>query len=253
VVDRLTLKDAQNWFEHIAKNSAIEVTVVGDLSLEQAVEMVRKYIGSLPMRTGKFTDLDPLRKLDRHKGPFIKTIEFPGITPTAMVMAGYVGCEETSLDRRPLSVASMILTERMIQRIRVNDNLVYSINCISKPGQGIPGLGEIYASAPTDPKNVDRLADTILEMFKSLADTGPTDQELDTAKKQIANTLETQMKTPGFWISQLSSLDYHHRTLTELRQVPGAFEGFTGKDIRDTLRKYIVPDSEIRLIASPKS
>jgi zinc protease len=253
VLDRLTLEAAQNWFEHIARHSAIEVSVVGDLSLEQAAEMVSKYIGSLPSRTGTFTDLDALRKLDRPNGPYIKTIEFPGITPTAVVMAGYLGCEETSLDRRPLSLASMILTERMIQRIRIKDNLVYSINCTSKPGQGIPGLGEIYASAPTDPKNADRLADTILEMFKSLADTGPTDQELDTAKKQIANVLQTQMKTPGFWIAQLSALKYHRHTLTELRQVPGVFDGFTTKDIQDTLHKYVVPDSEIRLIASPKS
>jgi zinc protease len=251
VVNHLTRDDAQKWFERIARNSAIEVTVVGDLPLDRAEQIVGKYLGSLPNRNGTFADLDSLRKLDRPVGPFIKTVQFPGITPTAMVMAGYVGCEETNLDRRPLSLASMILTERMIQRIRIKDNLVYSINCISKPGQGIPGLGEIYASVPTDPKNAERLADTILEMFKSLADTGPTDQELITARKQIANTLETQMKTPGFWIGQLSSLNYHHRSLMELRQVPSVFESLTTKAVRDALRKYIIPDAEIRLMAVP--
>ncbi len=252
IVNRMTLSDAQNWFEHIARNSAIEVTVVGDIPLNKAVEMVGKYVGSLPDRKGTFNDLNALRKLDRTQGPYIKTIEFPSVTPTAMVLAGYLGCEDTDADRRPLTVASMILTERMIQRIRIKDNLVYSINCNSQPGQGVYGLGQIFAVAPTDPKNADRLAKTIIEMFKTLADTGPTDDELATAKKQIANTLDSQMKTPEFWIAQLSNLNHHHHSLAELKQLPDVFNTFTTLQIRDTLRKYAVPTGEIRLIASPK-
>jgi predicted Zn-dependent peptidase len=214
--------------------------------------MVGKYIGSLPHRKGTFNDLDGLRKLDRPQGPYIKNVEFSSVTPTAMVLAGYLGCEDTNADRRPLTVASMILTERMIQRIRIKDNLVYSISCSSQPGQGIYGLGQIFAAAPTDPKNTDRLADTITEMFKTLADTGPTEEELVTAKKQIANTLDSQMKTPEFWIAQLSSLNYHHHTLAELKQLPDVFDTFTTHEIRDILRKYAVPTGEIRLTAAPK-
>jgi zinc protease len=257
IVNRLTLSDAQNWFDRIARNSAIEVTVVGDIPLDKAVEMVGKYVGSLPDRKGTFNDLDSLRKLDRRKldrsgGPFIKTVEFPSVTPTAMVLAGYLGCEDTDLDRRPLSVASMILTERMIQRIRIKDNLVYSISCNSVPGQGIYGLGQIFAAAPTDPKNTARLADTITEMFKTLADTGPTEEELATAKKQMANILDSQMKTPEFWIAHLSSLNYHHHSLAELKQLPDVFNTFSTIDIRDVLRKYVVATGEIRLTAAPK-
>jgi zinc protease len=253
IINRLTLSDAQNWFDHIARSSAIEVTVVGDLPLDKAVELVGKYLGSLPQRKGTFNDLDALRKLDRPSGPYVKTIEFPSVTPTAMVLAGYLGCEDTDDDRRPLTVASMILTERMIQRIRIKDNLVYSISCNSQPGQGIPGLGQIFTAAPTDPKNTDRLANTIIEMFKTLADTGPTDDELATAKKQIANTLDTQMKNPEFWIAQLSSLNYHHHSLAELKQLPDVFNTFTTMQIRDTLRKYVAPGGEIRLTAAPKA
>jgi zinc protease len=253
IVNRLTLSDAQNWFDRIARNSAIEVTVVGDLPLDKAVDMVGKYVGSLPDRKGTFSDLDSLRKLDRPGGPYIKTVEFTSITPTAMVLAGYLGCEDTDADRRPLSVASMILTDRMIQRIRIKDNLVYSISCNSLPGQGIYGLGQIFAAAPTDPKNTDRLADTISEMFKTLADSGPTEEELSTAKKQMANTLDTQMKTPDFWIAHLSSLNYHHHSLAELCQLPDVFNTFTTLQIRDTLRKYVTPAGEIRLTAVPKS
>jgi zinc protease len=251
-INAATKESAEQWFNHIAKNSAIEVVVVGDIKADDAIDLVARYLGSLPKRSGTFGELDSLRKLNRAAGPFVKTVDFPGVTPMAMVLAGYIGCEELNLDRRPLSLASMILTERMIQRIRIKDNLVYSIGCQNVPGQSIPGLGQIYAAAPTDPKNAERLAATIKELFKSLADAGPTDQEVATAKKQIANVLASQMKEPGFWIIQLSNLQYHHRSLAELEQIPGVFQVFTADQIRDTLRKYVTDQEEIRIESIPQ-
>jgi zinc protease len=253
MVNHVAPAAAQKWFNRIAGHSAIEVAIVGDMPAKQAIELIGRYLGSLPRRTGTFNDLDSLRKLDRSAGPFTKTVQFSGVTPKAVVLAGFVGCGELNLDRRPLAVAATILTDRMIERIRVEDNLVYSINCTSTPGQGIPGLGQIVASAPTDPKNADRLAATIIEMIKALADLGPTDLELETAKNQVSNTLDTQMKEAGFWLAQLSQLDYHKHKLEELHQIPGVFQTFAIHDIRDVLSKYAVDQGEIRLAAIPKS
>jgi zinc protease len=253
VVNRLQREEAEQWFTRIARNAAIEVVVVGDMQSDRAIELIGRYLGSLPKRTGTFTDLDSLRKLDRKPGPFAKTVEFSAVTPAAIVLAGYVGCDESNLDRRPLAMGCAILTERMIQRIRMKDNLVYSIRCSSTPGQGLPGMGEIVAAAPTDPKNADRLASTILEMMQSFADTGPTEQEMATAKKQIANTLQTQMKDPGFWIAQLAEFQYHRHSLAELKQVPAIFETFTADDIRNVFKKYVNDGGQIRLEAVPQS
>lgn len=252
-VKRLNREEAEQWFNRVAKNAAIEITVVGDLPKDQAMELVAKYVGSLPKRSGTFTDLDNLRKLNRPAGPFVKTIQFEGITPTAIVMAGYVGCEETSLDRRPLSMASMILSDRMVERIRVKDNLVYSIGCMNRPASGMPGLGQFFAAAPTDPKNAERLSATVIELIQAMAQDGPTDQEMNTARKQIINTLTTQMKEPDFWITQLGTTVYHHRDLNDLHSVPDVYNTYTAELVRDTLRKYATPAGEFRLASVPKT
>ena len=252
VIHGLQRDAAQQWFDQIAQHAAIEVAVVGDISSDRAVELIGQYLGSLPKRTGTFDDLDSLRKLNRATGPFTKTVEFPGTTPTAIALAGYVTCGENSLDRRPLALASMILTERMIQRIRMKDNLVYSIACQSQPGRGVPELGQISASAPTDPKNAGRLAATILELFKSLADTGPTQQELDTAKKQMATRFASELKEPSFWLGQLAQLTYHKHNLAELKELPDVYDTFTTDQVRDVLRKYVNPQHEISLTAVPQ-
>jgi zinc protease len=166
-------------------------------------------------------------------------------------MAGFVGCDEHDADRRPLSLASLILTDRMVQRIRFDQQIVYSIRCSSSTGVGLPGTGLISASAPTDPKNADRLADLILSLIKDFAANGPSDDELATARKQMANQLGTQMKDPKFWLAQLSELEYHHRSLDELKQLPGIYDTFTTADVRDAVRKYATQDRLIRLIVLP--
>jgi zinc protease len=250
-VNRQQRDSAQAWFKRIASHSAIEVAVVGDIQLKDCIDLIGKYIGSLPKREGTFAELNTLRTIKRDAGPFVKTVHFKGITPKAMVVAGYVGCNELDPDRRPLALAGRMLTERMIQRIRIQDRLVYSIQCQSAPGKAIPGLGMFFASAPTDPQNAGKLAEAIQEMLKTFAQDGPSEDELATAKKQIANQFDSQMKEPEFWIVQIGEMTYRGRPLEDLKQIPGIFQTFTADQVRDAARKYVKEAGGIRLEAIP--
>jgi zinc protease len=251
IVNRQQRDSAQAWFRRIASHSAIEVAVVGDIQLDDCIGLIAKYIGSLPKREGTFAELNSLRTLKRDAGPFVKTVHFKGITPKALVMAGYVGCNELDPDRRPLTLAGRVLSERMIQRIRMQDRLVYSIQCQSSPGRGIPGMGLFFASAPTDPQNAGKLAAMIQEMLKTFAHDGPSEDELATAKRQIANQLDSQMKEPEFWIVQIGEMTYRGRSLDDIKQIPTVFQTFTVDQVRDVARKYVKDDGGINLEAIP--
>ena len=243
---------AEAWFKHIADNAAIEVAVTGDIQLPAAVDLVGKYIGSLPKRADDFTYLDRLRKLHRGPGPFAKTVHFQAVTPKALVLSGFIGCDELDPDRRPLTLASLILTERMINRIRFQEQLVYSIQCLSTPGRSIPGLGTISAGTATDPKNADKLGETIVAMFKAFAADGPTQDELTAAKKQVANQFVAHINDPAFWITQIGDMNYRHRPLSDLREIPGIYQTFTVEQVRDAMRKCVSDDRLIRIEAIPE-
>ena len=244
---------AQAWFKRIAENAAMEVTVVGDVSADDATSLVGKFLGSLPDRAGKFTDLDALRHVTRGPGPLQKSIHYQGVEPKAVVKAGFIGCDELDPERRPLALASLILTERMIQRIRFDQQLVYSINCTSVPSHGLPGTGMISASAPTDPHNADRLGNMILSIIKELGDKAPSQDELATAKKQMANQFASQMIEPAFWIAQVSELNYHHRSLDQLKQVPGIYQTYTADEVQNAVRKYATDDRLVCIKVLPAS
>jgi zinc protease len=251
-VEKLDVKKGQAWLEHLVAGRPIEAAVVGDISLEDALKLTSRYLGSLPAKEPCLERLSGLRKLKRGPGPFAKTVQFESVTPKAMVMAGCTSCDDReTLDRRLFVMASRILSDRMIKKIREEERLVYGIGCDNQPGEAIPGLGMFTAVGVTDPEKSEKLAGMILDMLKDFADNGPTDEEVTTAKKQLANTLDTSLKEPGFWAGSLQELEYRGKPLAELKELPGVYQTFTAKQLQDVLKKYLKDDQIIRLVVNP--
>lgn len=252
-VEKLDVKKGQAWLERVVAGRPMEVAVVGDMSLEDALKLAGRYLGSLPKKESNLERLNGLRKVKRGPGPFTKTVQFESVTPKAMVMAGSTSCDDRdTLDRRLFVMASRILSDRMIKQIREEERLVYSISCNNQPGEAIPGLGLFIAVGVTDPEKSDILADTILRMMKEFAEKGPTEEEVGTAKKQIANTLDTSMKEPSFWAGALQELEYRGKTLAELKELPDVYQTFTAKQLQDVVKKYLKEDQIIRLVVNPE-
>jgi zinc protease len=250
-IGRQQRDSAQAWFKHIADHAAMEVSVVGDLSADDAVSMVGKYLGSLPQRTGKFSDLDSLRHLEHAPGPYSQIVRYTADEPKALVMAGFVGCDESDPQRRPLALAALTLSDRMMQHARVEQQIVYTIDCTVQSVHGLPGAGTISAISTTDPGNADRLADLIIGTIKDFAVNGPSNDELATAKSQLANQLTPQMKDPHFWLGELCDLEYRHRSLDDIKQLPDVYNTFSASQVRDAVRKYATDSRLVRIEVLP--
>jgi len=91
-IDKLTLAGAQARLDKLIAESPIEVTIVGDLPKDRALELVNKYLGSLPTRAKISSNLfAEQRRVARPKGPrvFEKTVDSP--TKAATVYSGFYG------------------------------------------------------------------------------------------------------------------------------------------------------------------
>lgn len=253
-VNAITRDDAEAWVRARIAAAPIEVAVVGDISLERARELIATYIGSLPDRQKQFTAFDDLRKLNREPGPWKTHVDFATVTPKALVFAGFPGADAINVaDMRAMNLAAMVVSDRMNKRIREKEQLVYSIGAMHSAGRVMPGQGFVFAAAPTDPDKADKLADTVLEMFEQFAEEGPTAEEMDMVRKQIATELREQLLQPGFWAGQLADFTYRKRDLANLRDLPDAYQQISAETIRDIARKYIRSSDAIRIVIVPKS
>lgn len=239
-VQGLSRDAAQARLLELVRTSPIEVAIVGDISREQAQELATKYLGSLSKRARVSPDaFESMRTLAREASPRSITQPVETATPVAAVRVQFYGPDAKNIqDTRAMQVAAQILTTRMIKRIREELQLVYSISAGSSPATMYPGFGVFSAGSTTQPGKTDALRDEILAAFKAFAENGPTQEELDVAKRQFANTLDESMREPSFWTSRLSMLSFGEVTLDDALAAPGAYQAFTPEQIKDTFVKY---------------
>ena len=252
IVDSQSISRSQAWFDRLCRTAPIEVSVVGEISRDDALALVAKYVGSLPKRNRSAAHLNKLRPVARPTGPLSRHVDVKTMTPQGMSMAGFVACDaQNTRDLRAMALASNIMTSRVVKRIREELSWVYSIRATHRPNFAYKDVGRFVAAAPCDPVNVDKVADEVHRMFKAFADEGPSDEELTNAKKQIANNLDTQMKEPRYWSNVLRSLDLQGRNLDDEKGKVAAYNRYTTSQVRDTFRKYYTPARTYSVTATP--
>lgn len=254
-VERVTLEEAQNWLDFTVQHAPIEVSVVGDIDREVAMNLVATYLGSLPPRD-RISDstLDEHRTVNRPTGPLEASEQMPTQTEVAIAIAGSFGPDGDNIrDVRLVNLATQILSTRMVKRIREEQQLVYSIRAISQPSTAYPGMGMIFAAGPCKPGNEAKLAGEIQNMFAEFAKEGPSNEEVEVARGQIFNTLDEQLKEPGYWTGVLSDITYRGVSLDEVASVEQDYAQFTAEEVQSAFARYFAPGNTISVTVAPAS
>lgn len=251
-LDALTLAAAQKWVSDQVKSAPIEVTVVGDIDRQVAMDLVAKYIGSLPKRERITPNMwADKRKIARSTNTTVdQTIATK--TDKAMVMIAFPAPDATNIaDARAMDLAASILSTRMIDIVREKEQLVYSARASQRAGREYPGFGSVVFGAPTDPAKVDRLVEVVTNIYNDFAKTGPTADELKTARLQAAKNLDKNMKEPPYWLARLSSLTYRDTKLEEIMAEPTAVQDISAEQIKNTFNKYYKPEALMKVMMRP--
>jgi zinc protease len=253
--DKVSLEAAQAWIEKLVRESPVEVAVVGDLPREKAMELVARYLGSLPARDKVSPDaFRALRALERPVGPrrIDKTVDTA--TDQAFVSSAFYGPDETDRPRvRALNVARQILSTRLTSDVREKQQLVYSIAPDIRAGGVYPGFGVIAASATTQPHKTAALVDALAAVYAKFAADGPTDEEMSVARKQVAVALDEQERDPGFWLTRLGLMAFRGLRLDDMAADAAAYQALTAKDLKEVVAKYCVPANSIVVVVKPAS
>jgi zinc protease len=254
-VRAITRPATQAWLRRLITEAPIEVAVVGDVDRDPATRLVARYLGALPARPriGDKTLAD-LRSLARPRGPISVGESIEVLTPQGAVLAGFFGADLRDVrDTRLLNLAARVLTTRMTKTLREDRQLVYGIGASSEPAVIYPGFGLFAAIAPTEPAKAPALATAVEEMYADFAKDGATPEELAVAKKQTANVLDEVLKTPNFWLTRLSTLDYRGLALDDLLDAPAQYERFTAQEVQDAFARYDRPEARFRFVITPRS
>src|SRR5262245_65972388 len=101
-------------------------------------------------------------------------------------------------------IASRILERRVRQAVREERGLTYSTAVYALPSKVYPDTSALHVEFTADPGKVAEAAALAKSVVERFAAEGPSDEEMETVRKQLQNNLGTMYKEPRYWVDLLS-------------------------------------------------
>ena len=216
----------------------IEITIVGDVSVDDAVQAVGRTFGAMPER---------------------EALLLPAVMPQASLAEGLrmtrrIDTEDEKADlflvfpttdgmddrtRRHLSFLGTIVDDRMRLRVREELGAAYSPSAGAESSQTWLGLGGIMIQASGDPAQSEALLEACLGVAQELADEGVSQQEIDRLVAPVLKQLRDARRTNGYWISVLDEAQTAPASLEAARTVLEAYEKLDRAFLNELAARYL--------------
>lgn len=232
----------------------IEVTVVGDVSVETAVAVVGATFGALPPRA----DEDE-RHLDvRFPAPTAEPVrlDHAGRADQAMAFVAWPAPDfrEDVREARLARLLADVMRLRLLEELRENQAVTYSPSANATASRAFPGYGYISASIEAPPDRLDGFFADVDAIAADLAATPIDADELDRARRPRLEQLYRSRSTNEFWLSELQGLTLDETgRLAQIRSAAADMERVTPADILRAAQTYLRPDAAWRVTVTPEA
>ncbi len=234
----------------------VNVVMVGDLTLDQAIAAVTKTVGSLPPR-------GPAAPL----APNAATVRFPAPTPEPIRIT-HKGRADQAIaylawptpdfyadpeEARSLSLAAQVIQDRLLERFRSEEGASYSPAASANQSDTFRGYGMVFAVVETPPNKLDGFFKAVSEIAADLRAHPISADELERAKRPRIDLVEKQRQLNGYWMSHLIGAVHDRRRIEITRSTIPGYQAIGVADIQAAARKYLRDQTAFKVVVVPES
>jgi zinc protease len=250
----LNMDDVRAWLEPVLAHSRIDISIYGDISVDEVIPMVAKTFGALPPRDAQKPDLTEARKVTMPKAQ-VKTYEYSTEVPKGVSIVALPTDDswDIALTNR-LNVLSAIITDRMRVELREKLGDTYSPAAINTPNEAYAHYGYLLCISEVHPDKVVATAEAVRMVLTDVAAKGVTQDELERARKPLVEQLLQMQRGSDYWTGYImgnchehpEKLDWARNGIDNLRAV-------TVDEINHTAAQYLQSDKVIDIRIMPVS
>jgi len=245
-------EELRAWLEPELREGDLEVTIVGDLDVEETVAAAARTFGLLPPRRD-WRRFEERRTVPAPLTGLRQTHEIETDSEKSLVMLVFPVPDGLDTEvRRSFNVLNDVVNDRLRLDVRERLGAAYSPGAGVQQSQTHPGVGMLMIQAMSDPEKVDALVDACLEVAGSLASDGVSEEEIERLREPILNKRRDAKRTNGYWLSALSRSDREADKLADVRSADAWYEGYTAADIAPYAAEYLKPERASILIVNPQ-
>lgn len=237
-------KDITKFYKkYYAANNAM-IAIVGAVDRKQAEQIAEDLTAEL--EPGKKAEpLEKVKDLDKADSIFI---EHP--STQTHILVGQAGLKRGDPDYFPLYVGNHVLggggmVSRLFEEIREKRGLSYSAYSYFSP---MRFKGPFLAGLQTRSDQVDEALSILMENIKSYIETGPTEEELIAAKKNITGGYPLRIDSNSKILGYVVVIAYYNLPLDYLDTFNANVDAVTIEQIKDTFKRRLTPDKLITVM-----
>ena len=232
-------------------NGPLDVTVVGDTSVEAAVAAVAGTLGALPARPPR--DAPPAAALQVRfpsGGGEPRLATHGGRADQAIAFVGWPAADffADPKEARALGVAADVFENRLIAQVRVAEGASYSPGAEADPSDVFPGYGYVAAQVETPPFKTDGFFANARKIAADMRSAPVGADELERAKRPRVETRRRALESNAWWLAVLARVRVEPRQVDAVRTAVSGVEAVTAADVQQVARKYLTDDKAWRFV-----
>ena len=249
-INSITRDDLVDFYQKFFRSNNIILGVLGDFDSETMLAMVQEaFKGWEPAEI----DLPEKPKIPETYGKRVALVNKDDVNQTNIRM-GHIGWLRKNEDYPALVVMSQILgigfSSRLINSIRVEKGLAYSVGNNYGAGYDVPGVFFIACGTKSE-ATVTAIEAILVEVEKMRAEE-VTDEELKQAIDGFMNSSVFDYDTKGEILSRALRYEYHDYPQDFVEQLMAGIRDVTKADVKRVAAEYLHPD-KFTLIAVGKA
>lgn len=250
------LTDLREAVDPALASGPLEVIIVGDITVEKAIDAVGRTFGALPARSEPAHPAPDQLRVSPPRGggaPVVRTHR--GRADQAVLFTAWptTGFFEDPRGARANRLLAEILSLRLTDELREKQGATYSPSADATQSLSIPGWGYISTVVEIPPDRIDAVTADIRRISADLVQSPPSADELARARKPTLEGVIQGRETNGYWLSALSGAQADPRELDALRSLIPTLEGLTAADIQAAARKWLQDGGMWRFEVRPEA
>jgi zinc protease len=249
---KLTPKTFRKLWEPLLQSGPVEVFIIGDFDVEQAIGAAAATFGAMAPRTTKSVRSPDPKPFAPSPKPIVRTHRGSS-EQAAAVLAWPTGGGLTDIfESRKLDILADIFSDRLFDQLREAEGASYTPGVTSSWPTGFDSGGSFTVLAQLRPDRIDtffRISRAVAADFMAKPVTA---DELDRALTPMRQSLDRAANGSGLWMAQLSGSSTDPRKLETLRSLWADYGRITPAALQETAKRWLVPGKSLSMIVVPE-
>jgi zinc protease len=248
-------KDAVAWVKPIVETYPLEVVMVGDVTVERAIEATAKTLGALPPRR-EIPEPSDLRRVNFPKGVADPIeVKHKGRQDQAILSVQWPAADAFAnpRDTQTAALLSTILGSRLTSVVRETQGKTYSPDVYDRLSTVLPGYGTIGVEMTLQPQDVPNTLRIIDIIAADLAVRDVPPDEFAAAVAPRVETIARAQRDNRYWFEMLNGVQRDPRRLDMAANAIAITRSLTPADVRNAARRWLVRERSWRMTVTPET